>query len=76
MCKVAVQTFKPRLHVPSMSSFFELFKNRLNAVLSHPFTHDVKKIEGAAHKNGDIDATCKQALIKVVSRGRLCSTIL
>ena len=27
-----------------------------------PFTHIVKKIKGAAHKSGDIDGTCKQAL--------------
>ena len=26
------------------------------------FTCNVKKIEGAAHKNGDIDGTCKSAL--------------
>ena len=26
-----------------------------------PFTHNVKKIKGAVHKNVDIDATCKQA---------------
>ena len=29
-------------------------------VLSTP---DVKKMKGAAHKNGDIDATCKRALL-------------
>ena len=26
------------------------------------FTHNVKKIKGAAHKNGDIDDMCKRAL--------------
>ena len=25
------------------------------------FTHNIKKIKGAAPKNGDIDSTCKQA---------------
>ena len=25
-------------------------------------THNVKKIKGVAHKNGDIDGTCKQDL--------------
>ena len=25
------------------------------------FTHDVKKIKGVAHKNGDVDGTCKRA---------------
>ena len=46
-----------RLHVP----FFVPFKNGLNPMV--PFTHDVKKIKGVAHKkNGDIDATCKQTL--------------
>ena len=26
------------------------------------FTYSVKKIKGAAHKNGDIDGTCEQIL--------------
>ena len=26
------------------------------------FTLDIKEIKGAAHKNGDFDGTCKQAL--------------
>ena len=27
------------------------------------FTHNIKTIKGAAHKNGDIDGTCKRGLI-------------
>ena len=27
------------------------------------FTHDVKKIKGAAHKNGDVDGTRKRSLL-------------
>ena len=26
------------------------------------FTHSVKKIKGAAHKNGDVDSTCEKGL--------------
>ena len=26
------------------------------------FTHNVKKINGAAHENGDVDDMCKRAL--------------
>ena len=26
------------------------------------FTHNVKKAKGAAHKNDDVDGTCKQTL--------------
>ena len=32
------------------------FKNELNGVI---FTHGVKKIKGAAHKNHDLDVMCK-----------------
>ena len=28
-------------------------------------THNVKKIEGAAHKNGDVDGTCKRAFTQI-----------
>ena len=28
------------------------------------FTRNVKKIKGAAHKNGDIDGACKRTLVK------------
>ena len=47
-----------------MSRFFVLFKNRLTiySLKMVPFTHDVKKMKGAVHKNRNIDATCKQAL--------------
>ena len=31
------------------------------------FTCNVKNIEGAAHKNGDIDRTCKQSLISATT---------
>ena len=31
------------------------------------FTHNVKKIEGTAHKNGHVDGMCKRTLIRVVS---------
>ena len=31
------------------------------------FTHDVTKVKSAAHKNGDIDATCKRALTSAFS---------
>ena len=27
------------------------------------FTHNVKKIKGAAHTNGDVDDTCKRGFI-------------
>ena len=29
-----------------------------------PLTQNVKKIKGAAHKNGDVDGKCKRALNK------------
>ena len=43
-----------------MSQFFVPFKNWIQCNPMAPFTQDIKKIKGAAHKNGDIDATCKQ----------------
>ena len=27
------------------------------------FTHNIKKIEGAAHKNGEFDGTCKRGFM-------------
>ena len=30
------------------------------------FTHNIKKIKGAAHKNGDVDGTRKGALNKFI----------
>ena len=45
-----------------MSPFFEPFKNGLNVVPWHCLYINIRKIKGAAHKNGDIDATCKQIL--------------
>ena len=29
------------------------------------FTHNVKKIKGAAHKTGDVDGTCIRTLIRI-----------
>ena len=44
-----------------MSPFFIPFKKWVQYRPMAPFTHNVKKIKGAVHKKGDIDATCKQA---------------
>ena len=30
------------------------------------FTHNVKKIKGAAHKNGDVDGKCRRTLYAIV----------
>ena len=44
-----------------MSPFYVPFK--IGSIQSYePFTHNIKKIKVAAHKNGDVDGTCKQAL--------------
>ena len=35
------------------------------------FTHAVKKIKDVAHKNGDVDGTCKQVLNMINSLPKL-----
>ena len=57
-------TFFMKLHlqVPSTSPFFVPFKNGFNGDPMVLFTHNVKKIKGAAHKNGDVDGRCKRGL--------------
>ena len=53
--------FKVRLHIPSMSPFFNHLKG-IECGLLMLFTHNVKKINGAANENGDVGGTCKQGL--------------
>ena len=50
------------LYILSMSPFFVPFRNGFKADLWRYLHVMSKKIKGAAHKNGDIDGMCKQAL--------------
>ena len=55
---------KAHLHVSSRSPFFVPFKNGFTAVLRPVlFTHNIKKIKHAAHKNGDVDGKCKRIIL-------------
>ena len=38
-------------------------KNEIKSSLMMMFTCGIKKIKGAAHKNGDVDGMCKRPLI-------------
>ena len=52
-----------RLHVPSTSPFFVPFQKWVQCSPMMLLTHNIKKIKGAVHKNGDTDCTCKRSLI-------------
>ena len=41
---------------------FCTIKNWIQCIPMALFTHIVKKIKGAVHKNGDVDDTCKRPL--------------
>ena len=59
------QTLQPGLHVMFFTPFFLPFKNGLNAFLwwcLHMTLKYVKKIKGAADKNGAKNGTCKPSL--------------
>ena len=53
--------FRLRLHVPSRSLFSVSFEKWVQHNPMVLFTHDVKKIRDAAHKNSDVDGMCKRA---------------
>ena len=52
---------KARLHMPPKSPFlYHLKWNQCSPAAL--FTYNIKKFKGAAHKNGNVDAMCKQNL--------------
>ena len=48
-------------HLLSNSQLYLRFKKWIERSPMVLFTHKVKKIKGAAHKNGNIDSMCKRA---------------
>ena len=53
---------RPRLHEPSTSPF--LYRLKMGPQVQ--FTHNIKKIKGAANENGNVDGTCKRSFITLV----------
>ena len=65
LCQYKIKTFWEKQiankTANSCSMYFRTFQKWAQYRPMVPFTRNVKKIKGAAHKSGHVDGTCKQS---------------